>query len=103
MQFSLRHKNKPFRAVGFGISIRVLVLGLVVLCLAGIFYAYSSVRALNLSLQASQALSVQHELIETSRRLKMELSNLRSMERLEQQAVSMGLLRPAPHQFRRLP
>ncbi len=102
MQFSLRHKNKPLKGQGLGVSLRLVVASLCLLTLVGIFYAYSSVRALNTSYQISQALSVQHELNETGRRLKVELSNLRSMERLEQQSASFGLVKPQPSQLRRL-
>lgn len=103
MKFSLRHENKPVRQQRLSLSLRVVVLALCMLSGAGIFYAYSSVRALNLSYQTSQALEVQHELLETSRRLKMELSNLRSLDRLERQAAGMGLVKPTPQQVRTLP
>lgn len=102
MSFSLRQKNKPLKDPKPGINLRVIVISLCVLTVAGIFYAYSSVRALNTSYQVSRALEVQHELMETGRRLKVELNNLRSMERLEEQAGQLGLAKPTPAQLRRI-
>lgn len=102
MGLSLGQKNKPVKRQWLNISLRSVILSLCLLTLAGIFYAYSSVRALNLSYQTSQALEVQHELLETSRRLKVEISNLRSLERLERQATTMGLQTPGAAQIRKL-
>ena len=103
MAFGLTRKNRIVGNRRLNISLRAVIVGLGALTAAGIFYAYSSVQSLNTSYEASQALEVQRELMETSRRLKMELNNLRSMERLERQAISVGLLKPSPQQVRKLP
>ena len=100
MSFS---RNRPARGEGFNLSLRALAAVLSALVLAGIFYAYSLVQARNVSYQLSQALEVQRELMETSRRLKVELNNLRSLERLEAQALSLGLSKPSTGQLRNLP
>ena len=103
MPFGLTRQNRPIKGKGLNISLRAVVVGLSALTLAGIFYAYSSVRALNTSYQVSQALDIQRELVETSRRLKVELNNLRSMEKLERQAAILGLIKPSSQQVRKLP
>ena len=102
MSVALRQKNKPVKKQLFNISLRTVVFCLCLLTLAGIYYAYSSVRALNLSYQTSQELEVQRELLETSRRLKVEFSNLRSLDRLERQSIAMGLASPSAQQVRKL-
>ncbi len=77
-----------------------------VLCLLGIitasalFYLYTEVRGLDLSYQASQAASVQRELVELRRRLRVELNNLRSPERLEREGARLGLAPPPPERVR---
>ena len=103
MALGLTRKNRLVGNRYLNTSLRTVIVGLSALTAAGIFYAYSSVQALNTSYEASQALEVQRELMETSRRLKMELNNLRSMERLERQAIILGLLKPSPQQVRKLP
>ena len=102
MGFSLRQKNKPQTPDRVGISLRMVVAMLLILTLAGTFYAYSSVRALNISYETSKMLNMQHELMETGRRLKLELSNLRSPYTLERKASSMGLVKPEANQIRRI-
>lgn len=76
------------------------------LCLLGIitasalFYLYTEVRALDLSYQASRTASVQRELVELRRRLRVELNNLRSPERLEREGARLGLIPPSPERVR---
>ena len=103
MQFSLRNANRPFKQKRLSArNIRVAALCLAALTLTGIFYAYSSLRERNLSYELSRELIIQQELLETGRRLKMELNNIRSPGRLESQAVKFGLTEPAGDRLRRL-
>ena len=68
--------------------------------LAALIYAFTSVRALDLSYQVSSALATQKELREAGRRLQVELSHLRSPERLENEGRRLGLYPPTPEQTR---
>ncbi len=79
------------------------VLPLLVLVTAvALVYAYTTIRAQNLSYEVSRGLETQRELLETGRRLRVELNNLRSPGRLEQEASRRGLLPPKPEQTRGL-
>jgi hypothetical protein len=100
---SLRQKNKllPEQKV-VRISLRMVILVLLMLTLTGTFYAYASVRALNTAYETSAALNTQQEMMETGRRLKLELSNLRSPYTLERRAGDIGLVKPQPQQVRRI-
>ena len=65
-------------------------------------FAYTTIQAQGLSYELSRGLETQRELIETGRRLRVELNNLRSPGRLEQEALRRGLLMPRPEQTRGL-
>jgi hypothetical protein len=65
-------------------------------------YAYTTIRAQNLSYEVSRGLETQRELLETGRRLRVELNNLRSPGRLEQEAARRNLLPPKTEQTRGL-
>lgn len=79
------------------------VLPLLVLVTAvALVYAYTTIRVQSLSYEVSRGLESQRELLETGRRLRVELNNLRSPERLEQEAVRRGLLPAKPEQTRGL-
>lgn len=83
-----------------------LVMGLWLLVLVtatALFYAYTSTRALEVSYQASRELQLKRQMMETGRRLRVELNNLRSPARLERAALKRGLAAPQPGQLRRLP
>jgi hypothetical protein len=72
------------------------------LTLTGTFYTYASVQALNTAYETSAALNIQQEMRETGRRLKLELSNLRSPYTLERRASDIGMVKPQPRQIRRI-
>ncbi|MDR1397937.1 MAG: hypothetical protein LBJ14_09450 [Desulfarculales bacterium] len=103
MNRSLRQKNKLLpEQETVRISLRMVILVLLMLTLTGTFYAYASVQALNTAYETSAALNIQQEMTETNRRLKLELSNLRSPYTLERRASAMGLIKPKPRQVRRI-
>ena len=65
-------------------------------------FAYTTIQAQNLSFEVSRGLESQRELLETGRRLRVELNNLRAPERLELEASRRGLQPPKPEQTRGL-
>lgn len=85
------------------LSLRQALFLLGLITASALFYLYTEVRALNLSYQVSQAAAEQRELVELGRRLRVELNNLRSPERLEREGARLGLLPPPPERVRVLP
>lgn len=75
---------------------------LVLITGVALVYAYTTIRAQNFSYEVSRGLETQRELVETGRRLRVELNNLRSPGRLEQEATRRGLSAPKPEQTRGL-
>ena len=105
MNVSVRVGNRRLaqERPGFQVSLRG-VLGLLALVTAvAVLYAYATVTALDLSYEVSRGLETQRELMETGRRLRVELNNLRSPERLEREALKRGLAPPAAERTRGLP
>jgi hypothetical protein len=103
MSMNLLKKNKSQpHPQAIKLSLRMVVLVLVMLTMTGIFYAYASVESLNIGYETSAALNLQREMMETNRRLKLELSNLRSPYSLERRAGDMGLVKPSQQQIRRI-
>ena len=101
MFFALRQKNKK-KNIPLGFKLRDVIIAVSALTFAGLFYAYCSLQALNISYQISKNLETQRELIETGKRLIVELNNLRSLDRLEKESAKLGLMSPKPDQLRRL-
>ncbi len=81
-------------------SLKRVLLLLAVVTAVALFYAFATVRSLNLSYQVSRELELQRELRETGRRLRVELNILRAPERLERVGARLGLARPRPGQKR---
>ncbi len=105
MNVSLRLGNRRLsesEVAGLSPGIKALVLLLGIGTAAGLFYAYTAVKVLNHSYELSQELAGQREQLEIARRLKVELGNLRSPERLEREAAARGLAAPKPEQTRGL-
>ncbi len=105
MNVSVRPANRRVAAPA-GRSALSLGQGLLILGLftaSVLFYLYTEVRGLDISYQLSQARSVQVELVEAGRRLKVELNNLHSPERLERAGARLGLAPPPPERVRVLP
>lgn len=84
------------------ISVKWSLALLAVVVSVALLYAYTSIRTLNISYEVSRNLEVQRELRETGRRLMVELNNLRSPERLEEEAQRQGLIQPKAEQMRGL-
>ena len=84
------------------ISVKWSLALLAVVVSVALLYAYTSIRTLNVSYEVSRGLEVQRDLRETGRRLMVELNNLRSPERLEQEAQRQGLIQPKAEQMRGL-
>ena len=79
------------------------VLALLVFVIAvALFYAFTTVRALNISFEVSRALETQRESRELGRGLKVELNHLRSPQRLEREAARLKLASPTAKQIRTL-
>lgn len=105
MNVSVRAANRrpAMQRAGAVINLRQ---GLVVLCLitgCALFYLYTGVKGLSISYQVSQARQNQVELVEMGRRLRVELNNLRSPERLERAGARLGLAPAPPDRVRVLP
>ena len=73
---------------------------LVIIIAVALLYAFTTVRALNISFQVSRALETQRELRELGRGLKVELNHLRSPQRLEREAARLQLKPPTAKQIR---
>lgn len=105
MNVSVRAANRrpALQRSGSVINLRQ---GLIVLCLitgCALFYLYTGVKGLSISYQLSQARQSQVDLAEMGRRLRVELNNLRSPERLEREGARLGLSPAAPERVRVLP
>ena len=101
MTVTLRRNNMRS---GTGRRSGMLISGLVLLALftgSALFYAYATERSLQASYRISKALEMQRRLRETSRRLQVEINNLRSPQRLEQAALREGMIIPGPDRTRR--
>jgi hypothetical protein len=105
MNVSVRAANRrsALQAPGSVISLRqgLIVLALITGC--ALFYLYTGNKGLSISYQISQARQNQVELVEMGRRLRVELNNLRSPERLEQAGARLGLAPAPPERVRVLP
>ncbi len=105
MNVSVRAANRrpAFQEGKAVISLRqgLFLMGLITAC--ALFYLYTGVKGLSVSYQVSQTRQGQAELVELGRRLRVELNNLRSPERLERAAARMGLAPAPPERTRVLP
>ena len=105
MNLSVRAANRrptaPKAASVLSLRQALIVLGLITA--GALFYLYTEVLGLGISYQLSQARSSQVELLETRRRLRVELNSLRSPERLERAGARLGLAPAPPERVRVLP
>ncbi|BEQ16364.1 hypothetical protein [Desulfoferula mesophila] len=105
MNVSVRAANRrpALQVSGVAISLRqgLIVLALVIGC--ALFYLYTGIKGLSISYQISQARQNRVEMVEMGRRLRVELNNLRSPERLEQAGARLGLAPVPPERVRVLP
>ena len=102
MSVSLRLNNPSLAAregaAGWPLGRTVILVAL--LTAAALFYAFSAVRATDISYQLNHSLEKQRELRETGRRLRVELNILRAPGRLERQGRRLGLVQPGPSRKR---
>jgi cell division protein FtsL len=81
---------------------KVLVAGLLLATLGiiftSIFWAWSNLQCTNLNYQISQAQEMQKQYLELNRKLRVELSNLSSIARLEKLAETFEMGPPTPGQ-----
>ena len=104
MNISIRPPNRPLPddEEGQKLSLLLTLPVLVLLTVVALAFAYTTIQAQNLSYEVSRGLENQRELLETGRRLRVELNNLRAPERLELEAARRGLEPPKPQQIRGL-
>ena len=105
MNLSLRSENQrlsPLKAES-GPGLKLVVSLLLVVTATAVFYAYTRISALEFSYRVSAAVNTQRELKEQARHLKVELSHLRSPERLERAGQQLGLAGVRPDQVRVTP
>jgi len=102
LSVSARVGNRRLAAVprSFEFRLKGVLILLVVMTAVALFYAFTTVRALNISYQVSRELEAQRELRELGRTLKVELNHLRSPQRLERAAVRLKLAPPKSEQIR---
>jgi cell division protein FtsL len=107
MNLSLRSDNQrlpsPKSAEGPLFSFKLVAGLLAAVTATAIFYAHTRISALEVSYRLAAAAQTRRELMEQARHLKVELSHLRSPERLERAAERLGLAAPKPAQIRVLP
>ncbi len=81
---------------------KVLVAGLILaavgIIFTCIFWAWSNLQSTTLNYQISQARETQKQHLELNRKLRVELSNLTSIARLEQLAEAFAMGPPTPGQ-----
>jgi cell division protein FtsL len=82
----------------------VMVLVAAGLIISSVVWAWANLQQTNLNYQISQAQETQKQYLELNRKLRIELSNLTSISRLERLAVEQfGMGPPQPCQVVRLP
>lgn len=101
MTITLRRNNvRSGRAYSNGMLLSGLIL-LVLFTSSALFYAFATERSLQASYRLSKALEQQRQMRETSRRLRVEINNLRSPQRLEQAALRASMIQPGPDRTRK--
>jgi cell division protein FtsL len=103
--FATRNRKLAAPSSRWGKNV-VLVMALVTagFIFSSLVWAWGSHQQTNLHYQISQAQETQKQFLELNRKLKIELSNLTSISRLERLAVEeYGMGHPQPHQVINLP
>jgi hypothetical protein len=85
------------------IAVTVLVLATAGVFFSSIFLAWADLQYLTQNYQISQAQETQKQYLEMNRMLRIELSCLTSIQRLEQLAAQYDMGAPQPHQVVNLP
>ncbi len=73
----------------------VLTLGII---LSTFLWAYGNIQSINLNYRISEAQEIQKQHLELNRKLRVELSNLKSIARLEKLAATLEMGPPSPRQ-----
>ncbi|MEW6659906.1 MAG: cell division protein FtsL [Thermodesulfobacteriota bacterium] len=85
-------------------GVMVLVLFVAGFIISSLVWAWANLQQTNLNYQISQTQEMQKQYFELNRRLRVELSNLTSISRLEKLAVEQyGMGPPQPYQIVQLP
>lgn len=85
------------------------VVGALILVTAGVMltsliWAWTNLQIVSLNYQISQAQETMKQHLELNRKLRVELSNIKAISRLEKLAMeTYGMSAPQPHQVIRLP
>ncbi|MBM4285866.1 MAG: hypothetical protein FJ128_11565 [Deltaproteobacteria bacterium] len=82
----------------------VLVMATAGIVVSSFYWAYGNLQAVTLNYEISQAQEAQKQLLEMNRKLRIELSNLTAISRLEKLAVeTYGMAPPRPDQVITVP
>jgi cell division protein FtsL len=88
----------PVPQIGRG-KMTILIVLLTGMVVTGILFAWSHLQFLTLNYQISQIYSEQKELQDLNRKLRVELTNLKSLSRLERLAIEkFNMAAPEPQQ-----
>jgi cell division protein FtsL len=79
-------------------AVVLLVLATAALASASLVWAWGNLKCITLSYQISQAQETQKELLDLNRKLRIELSNLTAISRLERLAETYGMGPPQASQ-----
>jgi cell division protein FtsL len=86
------------------VGVMVLVLFVAGFIISSLVWAWANLQQTTLNYQISQAQEMQKQYFELNRRLRVELSNLTSISRLEKLAVEQfGMGPPQPYQIVQVP
>ncbi|MGA8573899.1 MAG: hypothetical protein ACLP7A_01015 [Desulfobaccales bacterium] len=86
-----------------GAVVAGLVLGAMAVLFACLFLAWADLQDITQSYQISRAQESQKQLLDLNSKLRIELSNLTAISRLEKLADQLGMEAPTPSQVVKLP
>lgn len=91
--------SKPLPQLGAG-RLTLLFLAIAAMVILGLLFAWSQLQYIHLNYQISKIYQEQKELQDLNRKLRIELSSLKSLPRLERLAAEeLQMAPPAPHQI----
>ncbi len=96
-----RKASHPWR--WSGVLVAALVLGTAAVLFTCLFLAWADLQYITESYQISRAQESQKQLLDLNRKLRIELSNLTAIARLEKLAAQYGMEAPQPSQVINLP
>jgi len=83
------------------VKFNLLIFTLLLLCFVGasLFYVWSRIQVIQLGYEISHALKEERALVETGKRLRLEIATLKSYTRIEKLAVEeLRMVKPKPDQ-----